>query len=182
MTDRSQPESPLDGLITCGTCAQPMLLDHAGEDRFPRYVCRSATGGRNWCGAPPLDAGRADALIIRQVLRAILTEENITVVLVGANGPLGEDEKGEHALTRREVEALKDSPEDFVRSVGGAAAARAFLAGFISQIRARLGAAVIHYSMPLPPGSPLAGALRHEVPPAGGRAGLSAGTPARVGP
>ena len=164
MTARSRHESPLDGFITCGVCGRPMALDRGGEDRTSRYVCPSPLPGRGRCGAPPLPAAPAEALIIGEVLRAVLTGDMVPLVLAAANGPGGEDPRGEREVTRREVEALRDSPEDFVRSVGGAGAARDFLAGFITEIRAFAGRATIIYSMPLPAGSPLAGALRHEVP------------------
>ena len=160
---RSHSESPLDGLITCGACGRPMGLDRGGEDRKPRYVCPSALPGRGRCGAPTLPAAPAEALIIGEVLRAVLTEEMVPVVLAAANGPGGQDATRERGVTRREVEALRDNPEDFVRSVGGAESARDFLSGFITEIQAFAGRAVVLYSMPLPAGSPLAGAISHEV-------------------
>ena len=71
MTTDTTPKTPLDGLISCGSCGAPMRYDEATEDHEALYVChqkhRTGTEVR-------LQAHTTDRLVISGVLSAVLTE------------------------------------------------------------------------------------------------------------
>ena len=70
---RTSPKSALEGLITCGSCGQPMVLDDTREEQEAYYACQSR------CPTPRLHARRTEVLLVRTALRTVLTEENIAV-------------------------------------------------------------------------------------------------------
>ena len=92
-----------------------------------------------------------------------LAEENISRVLEVANDPGRYDEAREHRLTRQDLQEVREIPERFVLAVGGAPRTRDFLSEFINEIQVNAGKAVVHYSIPLPEDSPLAGMRRQEI-------------------
>ena len=65
---RTSPESALDGLITCGDCGQPMLLDDTRGEQEAYYACQSR------CPTPRLHARRTEVLLIRTALQTVLTD------------------------------------------------------------------------------------------------------------
>ena len=161
MTTNTRPESALDGLLTCAECGGPMACTEGPE---PRYACQpTPANGRNRCRTPELHTGQADDLIIGAVLQAILTERNITTALAAANGLQPDDDAPGYRFTREEIQQLKGHPELFFQAVGGAVAARDFLCGFITEIRVHPGKSVIHYAIPLPAESPLAGMRQQKI-------------------
>ena len=78
---RTSPKSALEGLITCGSCGKPMVLDDTQGDQEACYACQSR------CPTPRLHALRAEVLLVRTALQTVLTEENISRVLAVANDP-----------------------------------------------------------------------------------------------
>ena len=85
---RTSPKSVLDGLITCGSCGQPMLLDDDQGTQEARYVCRPGqANGWSQCPTPRLHARSAEVLLIGKVLQTVLTDENISRVLAVVNDP-----------------------------------------------------------------------------------------------
>ena len=158
------PKSALDGLITCGSCGGPMALDDTHGDEEISYACRPGPGnGWNQCKAPRLHARRTEALLVRAVLRTVLTEENISRVLAVANDPGQYDEAREHRLTRQDLQEVRENPERFVLATGGSPKARDFLCRWINEIQVHAKKAVVCYSVPLPVDSPLAGMRRQEI-------------------
>ena len=97
------------------------------------------------------------------MLQTVLTDENISRVLAVANDPQRYDEAREHRLTRQNLQEVRENPERFVLAAGRTAESREFLGRFITQIQVRAGKAVVHYSIPLPEDSPLAGTRRQEI-------------------
>ena len=162
MTTNTSPKTPiLDGLLTCAECGRPMTVD---ESPNPQYTCRpTPTNGWRRCRTPELYTRQTENLIIGAVLQAILTERNITTALAAANAFQPGDDAPGYRLTREEVQQLKGHPELFVNAVGGAAAARDFLRRCITEIRVHPGKSVIHYAIPLPVESPLAGMRQQEI-------------------
>jgi hypothetical protein len=164
MTTTTPPRTPLDGITTCGECAEPMAVELRNGNQEQQYACRPSPGnGWTECGTPKLRAHQADVLIIGEILSSIITEETTAVVLDAATGSPEGDETGEHGLTKREVASLNDRPTEFVSSVGGPARARDFLAGFIDEIQVHPDRVTICYILPLPNGSPLEGKIRQDV-------------------
>ena len=158
----THPKSVLDGLITCGSCGQPMLLDDTQDNQEARYACEPGPGqGR--CPTPRLRARNAEVLLIGKVLQTVLTEENISRVLAVANDPGRYDEAREHRLTRQDLQEVREIPERFVLAAGGDPRTSDFLSGFIAEMRIHAEKAVICYTIPLPEDSPLAGMSRQEI-------------------
>ena len=122
---RTPPKSALDGLITCGSCGQPMVLDDTQGDQDASYACQPGPG-QSRCPTPRLHAHRAEALLIGKVLQTVLTEQNISGVLAVANNPQRYDEAREHRLTRQNLQEVRENPERFVLASGRAAESREF--------------------------------------------------------
>ena len=98
------PKSALDGLITCGSCGKPMVLDDTQGDQEACYACQSQ------CPTPRLHALRAEVLLVRTALQTVLTEENISKVLAVLNDPQRYDAARERSLTRQDVKELGGRP------------------------------------------------------------------------
>ena len=164
VTIGSTPISALDGLITCGSCGQPMALDDAQGGQEARYACRPGPGnGWSRCPTPRLHARSAEVLLVGNVLQTVLTDENISRVLSVANDPGRYDEARKHGLTRQDLQDVRENPERFVLAVGRTVESREFLGRFIAGIRIHAEKAVICYSIPLPEDSPLAGMRQQEI-------------------
>ena len=162
MTIGSTPISVLEGLITCGSCGQPMFSDGAQGGQEALYACEPGPGqGR--CPTPRLHARRTEILLIGRVLQTVLTDENISRVLSVANDPGRYDEAREHRLTRQDLQEIRENPECFVLATGEPLRTRDFLSGFIAGMRIHAGRAVIHYSISLPEDSPLTGMRQEEI-------------------
>ena len=154
---RTPPKSALDGLITCGSCGKPMLLDDTQGDQEACYACQSQ------CPTPRLHALRAEVLLVRTVLRTVLTDENISSVLPLLNDPQRYDAAPEHSLTRRDVQELRENPKLLVLAADSTHETRDLLGIIVAEIQVHTKTAVICYALPLPGDSPLAGMRRQEI-------------------
>ena len=102
-------------------------------------------------------------LLVRTVLRTVLTEENICRVLAVANDPQRYDTACERSLTRRDVQELGEDPERLVLAGDRTTESRDFLGKVIAEIQVHTKIAVICYVLPLPGDSPLVGMRRQEI-------------------
>ena len=156
-TPPAPPKSALDGLITCGSCGKPMLLDDTQGDQEACYACQSR------CPTPRLHGVRAEVLLVRTVLRTVLTEENISRVLAVANDTQRYENAREHSLTRQDVQELRENPKLLVLAADSTQESRDFLGKIVAEIQVHTRTAVICYALPLPGDSPPAGMLRQEI-------------------
>ena len=156
-TLRTPPKSALDGLITCGSCGRPMLLDDTQGEREACYACQSQ------CPTPRLHARRTEVLLVGTALRTVLTDENISRVLAVANDPQRYNAALERSLTRQDVQELGENPERLVLAADRTQESRDFLGRLITEIQVHTKIAVICYALPLPGDSPLAGMRRQEI-------------------
>ena len=154
---RTSPKSALEGLITCGSCRKPMLLDDTQGDQEACYACQSQ------CPTPRLHALRAEVLLVRTALRTVLTYENISRVLPLLNDPQRYDAAPEHSLTRRDVQELRENPKLLVLAADSTQETRDLLGIIVAEIQVHTRRAVICYALPLPGDSPLAGMRRQEI-------------------
>ena len=154
---RTSPKSALEGLITCGSCGKPMVLDDTQGDQEACYACQSR------CPTPRLHALRAEVLLVRTALQTVLTEENIRRVLAVANDPQRYNAAPERSLTRKDVQDLGENPERLVLAADRASESRDFLGKIVAEIQVHTKTAVIRYALPLPGDSPLAGMRRQEI-------------------
>ena len=156
---RTSPKSALEGLITCGSCGKPMLLDDTQGDQEACYACQSQ------CPTPRLHARRTEALLVRTALRTVLTEENVSWLVAEANGPQRYDAARESSLTRRDVKDLGEDPERLVLAADSTQESRYFLGKIVAEIQVYTRTAIICYTLPLPGDSPLAGIPAGKLPP-----------------
>ena len=154
---RTPPKSALDGLITCGSCGQPMVLDGTQGDQEACYACQSR------CPTARLHTLRAEVLLVRTALQTVLTEENISRVLAAANDPQRYDTACERSLTNQDVQELGENPERLVLAADRTQESRDFLGTIVAEIQVHAEMAVIRYALPLPGDSPLAGMRRQEI-------------------
>ena len=173
MTTETTPKSPLDGLLRCENCKSLMVLDNRDPSRQPVYTCNPNTHDRRThCPTPELKAEDLDDLIISQVMNTVLTKKNLMNLVAQVDqryaeegGQLGmpKSEMDETILTRAEIREIHTNSQRFVRAQGGVQGARDILGMFITEIRANPGKVTVHYSIPLPSDSPLAGSQRQEI-------------------
>ena len=151
------PQAALEGLITCGSCGKPMVLDDTQGDQEACYACQSR------CPMPRLHARRTEALLVRTALRTVLTEENISRVLALVNDPQRYDTARESSVTRQDVQELGEDPERLVLAADSTRESRYFLGKIVAEIQVYTKTAIICYALPLPGDSPLAGMRRQEI-------------------
>ena len=161
---RTSPKSALDGLITCGSCGQPMVLDDTGGEQEAHYVCKPGHSNL-WaqCKTPRLHARRTEALLAGTALRTVLTEENVSWLVTEANDPQRYDAPRASSVTRQDVKDLGENPERLVLAADSTQESRYFLGKIIAEIQVYTRTAIICYTLPLPGDSPLAGMRRQEV-------------------
>ena len=161
---RTSPKSALEGLITCGSCGQPMVLDDTGGKQEAHYVCKPGSGNL-WaqCKTPRLHARLTEALLAGTALRTVLTEENVSWLVTEANDPQRYDAPRASSVTRQDVKDLGENPERLVLAADSTQESRYFLGKIIAEIQVYTRTAIICYTLPLPGDSPLAGMRRQEV-------------------
>ena len=170
MTTSAAPQSPLDGLVSCGLCGALMDYKSPDQDQEARYACSENQGAGDQSavdsGHQPLEVqvDTTDRRVISGVMETVLTERNISSLKSYIIKEL--DEQGETGsdFPFEDIGLLKDDAYFFLRAVDGVENARNFLATFITRIRLLPDRAVVQYSLPLPADSRLAGATEQEIP------------------
>ena len=164
VASRTSPKSALEGLITCGSCGQPMVLDDTQGKREASYACQPGPGNR-WaqCQTPRLHALRAEVLLVCTALRTVLTDDNISRVLPLLNAPQRYDATPEHSLTRRDMQELGENPKLLVLAADSTQETRDLLGIIVAEIQVYTKTAVICYALLVPEDSPLAGMRQQEV-------------------
>ena len=145
---------PLEGMLICGQCSEPLTLD---DDPEPRYTCRHG------CSTPWLRAGGVDTMLIGRILETILTPRNTTTLLKAVNEELRDETEAQHVLTGRDIEELTKRPDLLVQTAGSGSETRHLLGRFIEDIQIHAGRAIVRYSIPLPADSPLSGMKSQEI-------------------
>ena len=158
MTTETNPRTPLERLISCGSCGAPMRYDEATEDHEALYVCdqehRTGTEVR-------LQAHVTDRVVISGVLTAVLTEEGVATVQ-SATGEI-EEEDTDSSFPAEDIGLLKEDLSLFLGEVDRAEKVGNFLATFITRIKLFPDRAVVQYAVPLPSESDLAGASEQDI-------------------
>ena len=124
---RTPPKSVLDGLITCGSCDQPMFLDDTQGNQEASYTGSGRAPARAGVPRRGCTPTGQKVLLIGKVLQTVLTHENISRALAVENDPQRYDEAREHRLTRQDLQKVREIPERFVLAWGGAPRTRDFL-------------------------------------------------------
>ena len=159
MTTGATTKTPLDRLISCGSCEAPIRYDEAAGDREALYVCdqehRTGTEVR-------LQAHVTDRLVITGVLNAILAKRSVATVqsVIREFEEQGNEGGG---LSDEDITLLIEDLSLFLREAGSAEKTRNFLTMFITDVKLFPDRAVVVYALPLPADSHLAGATEQEV-------------------
>ena len=163
MTTNTAPKTPLDGLVSCGSCGAPMHYEEPDEYHEALYVCAEGHSGDGRSNQPlEIPAHTTDRLVLGCVLGAVLTEKTIAIVQSAISE--SDEQKGTgSSFPSEDLNLLREDPHFFLRAVKGTERARDFLAMFITRIRLSTDRAVIQYALPLPSDSHLAGAKEQEV-------------------
>ena len=162
MNTPTQTAFPLDGLLRCGQCGERMTLE---DGPAPQYICQRG------CSTPRLRAGAVDTMLLGAVLQEVLTPRNTRMLLDAANEELGGETGEQHLMTAQDIEDLKRKPDLLISAAEGTGEVRALLGRFIVEIRVHADRAMVHYSIPLPDDSNLAGMQHQEIAwPPGGQA------------
>jgi hypothetical protein len=159
MATVTDPKTPLDGLIRCGICRTPMSFHDATGDHEALYVCYRKHRPRT---RVRLDAHVTDRLVISGVLAAVLSD-TVIAAMQSALMELEEQGGGADAFRAEDTGLVREDPYLFLRAVGGKENARNILATFVTRIRLFPDRAVVHYPVPLPSHSDLAGATEQEI-------------------
>ena len=163
MTTDTTPQTPLDGLVSCGNCGAPMHYEEPNEDHEALYVCAEDHGGDGRSNQTlEIPVHTTDRLVLGNVLGAVLTEKTIAIVRSSISESDERSGTGS-SFPAEDLNLLKENPYFFLRAVKGTEKARDFLAMFITRIRLSTDKAVIQYALPLPSDSHLAGAIEQEV-------------------
>ena len=159
MTTKTTAKTPLHGLTSCGSCGAPMRHVEATGDHEAMYVCYRKHRPRT---IVRLDAHVTDRLVIGGVLAAVLSD-TVIAAMQSALMELEEQGGGADAFRAEDLGLVREDPYLFLRAVGGRENARDLLATFVTRIRLFPDRAVVHYPMPLPSHSHLAGATEQEI-------------------
>ena len=159
MATETTTKTPLDGLISCGSCGAPMRYDKATGDHEALYVCdqehRTGTEVR-------LQAHATDRLVISGVLNAVLAKKTVATM----QSVIREYEEQGYAgsgLPDEDISLLIEDVSLFLREAGSTEETGNFLTMFITDVKLFPDRAVVVYAMPLPADSHLAGATEQEV-------------------
>ena len=162
MTIDTTPQSPLDGLVSCGLCGGQMDYEAPNQDHEASYACNNSHTNGGEDGPLRVETHTTDREIIRTVLEAILTERGNSI-LASTIRDLGDQDSTGLNFPLEDISLLKEDPYFFLQAVKGVENARNFLGAFITRIRLFPGRAVVQYQFSLPSGSPMAGAKEQEV-------------------
>ena len=150
---------PLDGILICGPCGCAMALHY---NPLPQYACQ------NSCDVPAFKAVELNHLAIKALYDVLVTDHTrdaFTKQMEGAFDQLKEEQPTvavDGPPTDAQIRELLEDPQailqhEFMSDV------RSALCNAMKRIEIHGQTATIHYAMPLPKGSPLAGQARQTV-------------------
>ena len=163
-------ESPtiyvLEGLIRCRNCNAELRVRPLGETDILTYQCPVCARSQP---APSLPADELERWLIRQVTDTVLTDSNtamLTQEMAVAGAALSDGAPEALRYPERHpdrVRAMATDPETFLIP-DNVPDARRLMSKLISHITLGDQEAVVHYAVPLPQDSALAGAYRQHLP------------------
>ena len=160
MTPTISPTTfPLDGILTCGPCGCAMALQH---NPLPQYACQ------NSCDVPRFKAIDLNHLALKALYDVLVTDHTrdaFTKQVEDAFDRLKEEQPSvtvDVPPTDAQIRELLEDPQailqhEFMGDV------RYALCEAMNRIEIHGQTAPVHYAMPLPKGSPLAGQTRQTV-------------------
>ena len=167
MTTLQDPTSyVLEGLIRCGECGTQLQVRPLGETAILTYQCPVCAESPP---APSLPADELERWLIRRVTDTVLTDSNtamMTQEMAAAGARLSDDAPEALRYPERhpdQIRAMATDPETFLIREN-VSHTRQFMSKLIAHITLGDQEAVVHYALPLPQDSALAGAYRQHLP------------------
>ena len=160
MTPTISPTTfPLDGIVTCGSCGCAMALQH---NPLPQYACQ------NSCDVPRFKAIELNQLALKTLYDVLVTDHTrdaFTKQMEEEFDRLKEEQPSvtvDGPPTDAQIRELLEDPQAFQQHefMGDV---RHALCEAMNRIEIHGQTATVHYAMPLPKGSPLAGQARQTV-------------------
>ena len=163
-------ESPtiyvLEGLIRCRKCDVELRVRPPGDAGISTYLCPVCAESRP---SLPIPADELERWLLRQVTNTVMTESNtrmLTQEMAAAGAALSDDAPEALRYPKRHpdrVRAMATDPETFLIP-DNVPDARQLMSKLIDHITLGDQEAVVHYAVPLPQDSALAGAYRQHLP------------------
>ena len=160
MTPTISPTTfPLDGILTCGSCGCAMALQH---NPLPQYACQ------NSCDVPRFKAIELNQLALKTLYGVLVTDHtraSFNKQMATEFDRLKEEQPSvtvDGPPTDAQIRELLEDPEAFLRHKFMPDVRRT-LCQAMNRIEIHGQTATVHYAMPLPKGSPLAGQTRQTV-------------------
>ena len=168
-------DAVLNGILTCDQCNAGMALkQNETGNHNPYFTCsRQAGQGCTGCLTPDLDADQIDKLVVETVMEMIMTKKHLSMLIAQTDQMMAEElEDLQDCLTgqepqmysRKDLQAMTTSHDLMLQAAESPQALREVLRKFIGDIRITPGNAAVHYKIPLPQGSPLAGKYQQDIP------------------
>ena len=150
---------PLDGILTCGTCGCAMALQH---NPLPQYACQ------NSCDVPVFKAIEFNHLAIETLYDVLVTDHTRDAFTKQMEATFDQLEEEQPSVTvdgpptDAQIRELLEDPQALLQHefMGDA---RQALCNAMNRIEIHGRTATIHYTMPLPEGSPLAGQAQQTI-------------------
>ena len=175
MPTESIQDAVMNGIITCNQCNAGMALrqDETGNQN-PYFTCSHQTGqSSTGCPTPDLDANQIDKLVVETVMETVMTKKHLSMLIAKTDQMLAEKledlqdcpaAQEAQTYSRNDLQVMTTSYDLMLQGAGSPQALREVLRKFIDDIRITPGNAAVHYKIPLPQGSPLAGQFEQDIP------------------
>ena len=156
----------LEGLMHCRKCGAQLRVRPLGDTDILTYQCSTCDKSQP---APAVTADELERWLIQQVTDTVLTDSNtamMTQEMTAAGARLSDDAPEALRYPERfpnQVRAMATDPATFL-AAESISDARRFLSKLIDHITLGDQEAVVHYALPLPEDSALAGAYRQHLP------------------
>ena len=175
MPTESIQDAVLNGILTCDQCNAGMVLkQNETGNQNPYFTCSHQAGqGSTGCLTPDLDADQVDKLVVETVMETIMTSKHLNMLIAKTDQMLAkklEDiqdcpmAQEAQMYSRNDLQVMTTSHDLMLQAAESPRALRALLSKLIDDIRIMPGNATVHYKIPLPQGSPLAGQFEQDIP------------------
>ena len=174
MPTETTPDAVLNGIITCNQCHAGMAIKQDETSNHLYFICnQQAEQNLTGCLTPFLDANQLDKLVVEKIMETVMTRKHLNMLLAKTDQllamkleefqdcPMAQEAQ---LYSRRDLQAMTTSHSSLVQAAGSPQALRELLRTFIDDIRITPGNAAVHYKIPLPQGSPLAGEYKQDIP------------------
>ena len=167
-------DAVLNGIITCNPCNTGMALkQHETTGRLYFTCSKKDLQGFTSCLTPDFDANRIDKLLVETIMETIITKNHVNTLIARTDQmaaskldkfqdfPLAQELL---QLSRSDIQTIVTSHKHMLKAARGPSALRDMLTELIEDIRITPGNATVHYKIPLPKDSPLAGKYEQNIP------------------